>query len=216
MKFPIAVVVFLVACGHTTFSQVKYGLKAGINLSDVAIINYRDPDNYTDPDYEAGFDLKFGLHAGVFGRTAIADKVDFIAEIQYINKGVKANTRIDLHYISIPLLAAYEISDNIFIEAGPEVSYLAAARSRYGNVSNLWNNKIDLSLDAGLQFMMEEKISLSIRYCAGFLSVIDFDSTYGNSFSSGSPRFQNRALQFHRQLYRWREIILSFVSVPGP
>ncbi|MBT1700932.1 outer membrane beta-barrel protein [Fulvivirgaceae bacterium PWU4] len=167
-------------------AQISTGIKGGLNLSDVVI------NNLIDPDAESGYNLKAGFHAGIFAVADIGTRTSLAAELQYSNKGVHAVTNINLHYVVLPLLVRYAIADKLIAEAGPELGYLVAATSKYGNVGNIWNNKIDLGLDMGLQYTIFSRMTLGLRFNAGISSVIEDTppSTQGEKI-----RYQNRVLQ---------------------
>lgn len=167
-------------------AQVSAGIKGGLNISDVVI------NNLIDPDAESGYDLKAGFHAGVFAVADIGTRTSLAAELQYSNKGVHAVTNIDLHYVVLPLLVRYSVADKLIAEAGPELGYLVAAKSKYGNVGNIWNNKIDLGLDMGLQYNIFSNMTLGLRFNAGFSSVIEDTPP---SAQGEKIRYQNRVLQ---------------------
>jgi hypothetical protein len=172
----------------TSEAQFSFGLKGGLNLTDVVINNTTD-----NPDAESDFNMKAGLHGGFFAIAEIDLRTGISAELLYSNKGVKAINNINLHYISLPVLVRYAIVDNLIAEGGPELSYLVSATSRYGNVSNIWNNKIDLGIDLGLNYLFTSRLSCGLRFNAGFTSVI---KNAGNNSTGGKVRYQNRALQF--------------------
>lgn len=170
------------------YGQVEYGIKAGLNISDVVMTNY------INPDVESDLDLKLGLHAGLFLSGMVDDQFGLAAELLYSDKGVKGgSSNVHLHYITLPLIARYRLADNIFAEAGPEFGYLFWARSKHGNVSNTYNNKFDLSLDAGFRFNAS-KLIFGIRYCAGLFSVREPIEIPGAS-GSEKIKYQNRVLQ---------------------
>jgi hypothetical protein len=173
--------------------EVTYGMKGGLNISDVVI------QHYINPDAESKFTMKLGPHFGVFASMKLTEQLSFAAELLYSNKGVHAGTRINLNYLNLPLLIRYNLSKKFLLEAGPELGYLASARSRYGNVSNTWNNKLDFCLDAGLQYRLSEKTSVGARYSFGLLSVItNVDDSNSNYIPSGNNAisYQNRTVQF--------------------
>src|SRR5688572_5140450 len=121
--------------------EMSVGIRGGLNLADVVI------NNVTDPDGESDFNLKPGFHAGVFAYADGGQRVGLGAELLYSLKGVRAITNINLHYITIPVFLRYEFSDKLIGEVGPEVGYLIVARSRYGNINNVYDNKVDIGLD---------------------------------------------------------------------
>jgi opacity protein-like surface antigen len=168
-------------------AQLGIGIKGGLNISDVVI------NNVIDPDAESGYNFKAGLHAGIFATAEVGTRTSLAAELQYSNKGVYAITPINLHYIVLPALVRYALNDKFTAEAGPELGYLLAARSKYGNVGNIWNNKIDLGLDIGLQYNVVTNMTLGLRFNAGISSIIEDTPS---SAQSEKIRYQNRVLQF--------------------
>lgn len=172
-------------------AQVHYGIKGGLNISDVVMNDVIDA--YAEDD----FNLKAGFHGGVFAGMKLNETWGAWGEIQYSIKGVRAaGTNINLHYITVPLLFKYFITENFRAEAGPELGYMVTARSKYGNASGVWNNNLDIGLDAGIEYQATATISLGLRFNAGMLSVID--AQYRDS--NGQPtddkvKYQNRVLQ---------------------
>jgi hypothetical protein len=170
---------------HCLCAQIQVGVKGGLNISDVVI------NNSFDPDVEPAFDMKPGLHAGIFISGDGDQKFGLAAELLYSAKGVRAFETINLHYVAIPLLLRYHFHEKLFAEVGPEIGYLVSANSKYGNLNSTWDNKLDLGLDAGVQYKLG-KVLCGLRFNAGFSSVI------GNPASNSSGervRYQNRVLQ---------------------
>lgn len=170
-------------------AQLQYGIKGGLNISDIVITNY------IDKIAEANYHLKPGIHGGLYGHLDLENRFLLLAEILYSNQGVRANANINLHYITLPMLAQYKISPKLFAELGPQVGYLFAAKSRYGDVSNLYNNKLDIGLDAGFQYNISKAFFAGIRYYAGISSVIDVQESGNNSQLGENIKYQNRVLQ---------------------
>jgi hypothetical protein len=168
----------------TADAQILYGVKAGLNLSDVVL------NNINNPDVEAAYKIKPGLHAGFFVVADGENDFGLAAEFLYSNKGVNALNRVNLHYVTIPLLLRYHLDEKWIAEAGPEIGYLISANSRYGNLNSTWDNKLDIGLDAGLQYRLG-KLFLGLRFNAGFSSVI---RNAGTS-TSEQVRYLNRVAQ---------------------
>ena len=169
--------------------QLSYGVKGGLNISDVVI------NNYMDPDVESDYNPKTGLHAGLFVLVKVDEKFLVSAEAMYSEKGVRSDEKVDLQYITVVALAHYLLGEKFLLEGGPELGYLFSARSPYGNVGNVWNNKIDIGAVAGIRYLISETIGVGVRYGAGFSSVIEV-ADKSNPFSPGeSIRYQNRTLQ---------------------
>jgi hypothetical protein len=188
-------VVLLLVFPVSAFCQREFGIKGGLNISDIVMTNY------VNPDVEADLALKLGLHAGFFVNGVVNDRVGMAAELLYSNKGVNANGRINLHYITIPLLVQYQLAENIFAELGAEPGYLFSARSQFGSAANTYNNKLDVALDGGFRFDTPSLI-FGIRYCAGIFSVrepIEIMGVSGNE----KIKYQNRVLQFSLGYKLW-------------
>jgi len=170
-----------------SFAQTEFGIKGGLNVSDIVITNY------INPDVESDFRLKAGLHAGFFINGMLNERVGIAAELLYSEKGVNANGSIRLHYITLPLMLQYQLTDHIFGEAGPELGYMFSATSDYGNVSSTYNNKFDLGLDGGFRYNTP-KLIFGIRYCVGVFSVRDPEPYTVPGVEK--IKYQNRVLQF--------------------
>jgi hypothetical protein len=181
----VLILLLLPACA---FAQTEFGIKGGLNISDIVITNY------INPDVESDFRLKLGLHAGFFVTGMVNDRLGMAAELLYSNKGVKANSDIHLHYITLPLMVQYQLTDHIFAEVGPEPGYMISATSQYGNVSGTYNQKIDLGLDGGLRYDTP-KLVFGLRYCVGVFSVTEPVETVGPS-GVEKIKYQNRVVQF--------------------
>jgi hypothetical protein len=179
---------FLFYAPLVLFAQpdITVGLRGGLNLADVVI------NNVTDPDGESDFNIKTGFHAGMFAYADGDQRVGLGAELLYSVKGVNAITNINLHYITLPVLLRYAFVEKLIGEIGPEVGYLVAARSRYGNMNNVYDNKLDVGLDLGLQYHLTPGLILGMRFNAGVSSVIKNPS---GPAQAEKVRYQNRVLQ---------------------
>lgn len=178
---------FLVLIPAAAAGQTDFGIKGGLNLADIVMTNY------INPDVESDLRIKAGVHGGFFAMGMIKDRVGMAAELLYSDKGVMANSNIHLHYISLPLLGTYQLTKSLHVEAGPELAYMVSATSDIGNVSSTYNNKFDLSLDGGLRIDVG-KLVIGLRYCVGVFSVREPIETVTAS-GAEKIKYQNRVLQ---------------------
>ena len=179
-----------------TNGQTVFGIKGGLNIADIVMTNY------INPDVEADLAIKFGMHAGLFVNGMVDERFGMAAELLYSNKGVRSpGSNINLHYITVPLLLRYRLAERIVGEIGPDLGYLFSARSEHGNVSNTYNNKFDLALDAGLELNMARMI-FGLRYCVGVFSVREPIRTIGQS-GNEKIKYQNRVLQLSIGYQLW-------------
>lgn len=169
-----------------SYAQAEFGLKGGLNVSDIVMTNY------INPDVESDLALKLGAHAGVFVNNVVSDRGGVAAELLYSNKGVKGISNIHLHYITLPLLFQYKLTDHLSAEIGPEPGYMFSAKSEYGSAASTYSNKFDLALDAGFRLDVN-KLILGLRYSAGLFSVKE---PLENVSAPGERiKYQNRVLQ---------------------
>jgi len=191
---------FIFACfllPQIAAAQIEFGMKGGLNISDIVMTNY------INPDVESDLRLKAGLHAGFFASGMMNERIGLTGEVLYSNKGVKANGNIDLHYVTVPLLVQYRLSSKIFLEVGPEIGYMFSATSDFGNATSNYNNKLDLGLDGGLR-LAADRFNFGLRYCVGMLSVRD-PIEFNNTSGSERIKFQNRVLQFSVGYRLWTD-----------
>lgn len=180
-------IIVLLSFPIQVFGQAEFGIKAGLNVSDIVMTNY------INPDVESDLRLKPGIQGGFFIIGTLTERVGMAAELLYVNKGVRANGNINLHYINVPLLVEYRLSDMVFGEIGPELGYMVSATSDYGNAASTYHNKFDVGLDGGFR-LATRKINFGLRYCVGMFSVrepIQFNSSSGVE----KIKYQNRSLQ---------------------
>ena len=170
--FPsICIILGLHSAARAQGSDVSLGLKVGGSLTDVV---------GTDaPTYEK----LFGFHGGIFANIGIADMVAFQPELLYSQKGARqlrattnpmerdAIERLD--YLDVPL-ALHVNAKGLFFEAGPQVGFLLAAKSKSGNASSdvkYLYNTFDFGYLAGLGYQRKEGLGIGLRYNGGFTKV---------------------------------------------
>ncbi len=131
--------------------EVKFGAKAGLNLSTISI---EVPQVSIFGSQAAGEEQKnsfaLGFHVGGFAELLLSDKFSVQAELLYSRQGSKlesndvqtqdfgfaktvttANTKTEVKtaYLNIPLLAKYYVTEKLFVAAGPQFGLLLTATS---------------------------------------------------------------------------------------
>ncbi|OCA73814.1 porin family protein [Chryseobacterium arthrosphaerae] len=145
-------------------SPVRFGLKAGLNISTVS---------GGDSSSKAGF------YGGAFANIPVAQDFSFQPEVLYSGMGAKAKAnsdlKVNLDYISIPLMLQYNALPNLYLEAGPQFSFLINSKLKYK--SNSTDGKdvfkgFDFGLGIGAGYYFTQNIGVSARYVAGLTDVI--------------------------------------------
>jgi hypothetical protein len=159
--------------------SIKYGIKAGASLTTVT---------GSDVDHAKN---KFGFNGGVLANFGFNDMISIQPEVLYSMKGAKRDDtndmRVNLNYIDVPVLLKVSTgATGLFFEAGPQVGFLASAKTKLGGVS--FDDKdgyktIDFGYAAGLGFQVESGPNIGLRYNGGFTNILKDanDGTIRNS-----------------------------------
>ncbi len=177
MKKIILVAVAIFFFGYTNAQEAKFGIKAGLNLSNWA----------GDTD---GLDIqsKAGLNIGGFVAIKLSDKITLQPELLYSMEGTKVNNfqfdyqgsiyyvdaSFNLSYINVPLMMKFYPTEKFNLEAGPQVGFLVSAKT----VAKVNGNKgddnvkdsfesVNFGLNFGAAYDFTKNISAGVRYNFG-------------------------------------------------
>ncbi|UKB78319.1 porin family protein [Chryseobacterium sp. MEBOG07] len=168
---------FIVA-GSLAFAQEKtefkspigFGVKAGLNLSHLNSIRTG----------------KAGFNVGIFASIPLANSFTLQPEALYSqygafvpeNKEVAsfAQARLNLDYITVPVMLQYNVSSKFYVEAGPEFGLMVNNKFKTENGTSLkfgyGLNKFNLGLGLGLGFNFSKNFGFNARYIAGLTNPI--------------------------------------------
>ncbi len=142
-----------------------FGVKGGANISGISNV-----DNVKS---------KFGFYAGAFMNAPIAESFSIQPEVLYSTKGGKTTGDVEIvgsaDYISVPVMFQYHVTPQIYLEAGPEFSFLLSANAKTGGVSSDIKNVLtgfDLGIGLGAGYYFTENIGLTARYVAGVTDMV--------------------------------------------
>lgn len=102
----------------------RAGIKGGANFSNFITEDVNDKN------------ARVGFHAGVFGQLFVNEGFAIQPELNYSTKGNKVvtefgmidqETKFNLSYIDMPVLAVFKLGDAVEIHAGPYWAYLVGA-----------------------------------------------------------------------------------------
>lgn len=107
-----------VSTSTTAFTQVRFGLKAGLNIS-----------NFSN---DISSKSKAGFYGGVFANIPVAKDFSVQPEVLYSGMGAKSkydsNVKVNLDYIAVPVMLQYNALPNLYLEAGPQFSFLVSSK----------------------------------------------------------------------------------------
>jgi len=195
-------------------NPVVTGIKAGLNLTNLSAGNNTQ-------------EMKPGFHGGGFVELPLSYYKQFAIqfELLYSNQGyngkeyelrdetngkvIETNTLEDvsLHYLNIPVMFKYYVSDNFAIELGPQIGFLMDAKGdfdlyRYNPAKEYLNSfespidqalydngyrskdyknyyeKLDYGIAGGISYNFENGFFISGRYYLGLQDVYKADNKY--------------------------------------
>jgi opacity protein-like surface antigen len=178
-----------------SFGQISFGVKAGLNLSNVK--NIGSTNNKT----------RLGLNGGLLTEIGISKKFIVRPELLYSIKGNKfpatalnGGGTLSLNYISIPLLGGFRPNEKFTILLGPEFNFLTNANSKFdGSNHDVSKNfkKFDLAIDLGVTYKVRDGLGVELRYSYGFEDLADVILTDQLGNEIGKDRIgSNRVFQF--------------------
>lgn len=157
--------------GSLTFAQtstsssspVSFGLKAGLNVSTIS-----------GDDSKA----KAGFYGGAFANIPVASSFSVQPEVLYNGVGAKADgmedLKVNLSYISVPVMFQYNALPNLYLEAGPQFSFLIDSKFKYQDVSVDGKDYVkgfDFGIGIGAGYYFTPNIGLTARYVAGVTDI---------------------------------------------
>ena len=183
-------VLFLIAIFSISISspaQMKFGVKAGGNVSYFSGMSVVGDNR--GPSGSSSFTC--GVHAGGFANYSFSDLFGVQIEALYSMQGGRCKyQKIDdweyegtfrSHYINLPLLLEVKpFKSPLSFLAGPQVGY-CVSRSFYGYGIYFDKDRyknFDFAVAWGLQYSLNEHLSLGLRHNIGLTPSCKFDDTY--------------------------------------
>lgn len=169
----------------------RTGIKGGLNLSNL-YVNEADDDK-----------ARIGWHAGFYGQIFATEAFAIQPEVNFSTKGTgvtrigsnsaRYESKFNLSYIDIPVLAVFKLGDVAEIHAGAYWAYLLGAQIR--NNDNDPNNEFDTidrrnfdnwdyGLVGGIGFNVGEGAQIGARYNYGLNEIAESAGArrvFGNS-----------------------------------
>jgi len=158
--------------------NVKFGVKAGLNVSTIA----------GDNELSELSDARASFHAGVLLDISLSDKFALQPELVYSSQGITGefdNLVFKLDYLNIPVMAKYYIVKGLSIQAGPQLGVLLSAKMKvndsFGESENDLTNEvtsIDFGVNFGVGYQFDFGLFFDGRYNLGLSSINnDLDGT---------------------------------------
>lgn len=180
MKKIILTAAAVAAFGFTNAQEVKFGVKAGLNIANLG------------GDFEENSSL-IGFQIGGLAEIKLSDSFAIQPELLFSAQGTKFEEsdefgsyeeKIKLSYLNIPIMAKYYVAPKFSIEAGPQIGFLLSAKSEgeetFEGETETFDEDIkedvkslDFGVNFGLGFDFSENLSAGVRYNIGLSNVFD-------------------------------------------
>lgn len=148
-------------------TQAKIGLKAGLNVANVAL----------DPEVvEKG--SRLGFHGGLLAHIHLSPQFGLQPEVIYSNQGFEDktnNAEWKLNYLNIPVMLQYMFDNGFRISAGPQVGFLLDGKVGGDNGADVDISddlkKIDAGIGAGIGYLSYSGFGVEGRYNLGLTNI---------------------------------------------
>ena len=147
---------FFMASSALAYSQTKFGIKSGVNISN---IDYNIKD--ASPEGKTGF------YAGTFVDFDLSRSFHLQPEVIYSVEGIKDGS---IDFINVPVVLKWFFVDNIQVHAGPQLGVVIDGE---GGTNGL--NSTVFSGVFGLGYETNSGFMIDTRFAMGATSVIDPD-----------------------------------------
>ncbi len=159
----VVAILGLIFCTNATAQDFQFGVKAGLNISSLS------------GGSDLGYGSKPGFHAGVVAEIPFSDAILIQPEVLFSLQGsgnglTGLSNDFNLFYLSVPLAVKYNIWDELYIEAGPQ---LGVQLSNNLDDFALDGNAFDIGFVVGAGYRLDDNFYFQLRFNGGFINAID-------------------------------------------
>lgn len=165
MKKGLLLFVCAISLAAVSQAQVRFGLKAGVNLASLS----------GDND---GLKMKIGFNAGAVAKISVTEAFSVQPELLFSAQGAKAEEgdgKLNLGYINLPIMAQYN-TGGFILETGPQFGFMMSAKMKAGDETEDIKDQLkglDLGWGIGVGYQTASGFGVNARYNLGLSNVID-------------------------------------------
>ncbi|WP_298504703.1 porin family protein [uncultured Maribacter sp.] len=147
-------------------SDMRFGVKGGLNLATLG--GSTNLGTYSS---------KPGVHLGVVLEIPFSDTIiiqpEALVSLQGTG-GYVTNENLNLWYVNVPVMAKYNVWEDLSIEAGPYLGVLLGENTedQFSGLTNFETNTIDFGLAAGAGYRLDDNFYFQLRFNAGFINAL--------------------------------------------
>ena len=174
MKTKLISLVALLLTFATGFSQITFGVKGGTSINKISGKSFKDQFSY-------------GYHVGAFATLRLGGKISLQPEVllNQVNTDTSSNfssvyqfnhvSKIQLKYLSIPILLNYNVSNLLALQVGPQFGILMDQNKDLLKNGGDAFKKGDFSMISGVQVKLL-KFRVYGRYVIGLNDISNIGS----------------------------------------
>ncbi|MCT4601496.1 MAG: PorT family protein [Marinifilum sp.] len=181
--FTLLLSCFLVTVFYCANAQVKFGIKTGLNLADIA-------QDFKDSDDEDDTKINLGLSLGVIAEYEFNEKLALQSGLLFTQKGFKEEYKEEnyegedkwkVNYLEVPMNFAYKMN-KFQLYAGPYVAFGISGKYEWEETYNGETESGDYDIVFGNDSSKEKEDEIMLR---GF----DYGLNFGVGYQAGSFLF---------------------------
>ncbi|MDR0668057.1 MAG: PorT family protein [Prevotellaceae bacterium] len=205
-KIIVLLSAMLITLSVTAQVDVKFGVKAGLNVSQLGSGTYEYGDHSGDID---ATEMLLGFHVGGFANFNLGPYVGLQPELVFSLQGGKESENDEtatwsLGFINVPVLLDIKPIPNLSVFVGPQIGFNVYKSLSNGDESYSGSelddllsegrtklNAVDVAAVVGVQYTFIEHLTVGVRYNFGFTpsrGVTDEGKDAGQSISGCSHR----------------------------
>lgn len=179
----IACIILLSISEINAQNDIRFGAKAGLNVSTLG------------GNSSISYDAKPGFHLGGVLEIPFSEKIMIQPEALISLQGSSGfiQDNVNFWYLNVPVMAKYNVWDELYIEAGPQLGLLLSNNIEVNSFGNSLafdaTNSIDIGLGIGAGYRLDDNFYFQLRFNAGFINAIE-------NLSSKNRTFQVSAIYF--------------------
>lgn len=164
---------------QTDEEKFRFGIRVGGNVAKI-----------TGDDKTRIFTERIGYFGGVVARYSITNKINIQSEAYYNLLGTSSKNkdnfsvkgRVNMSYISVPILGQYEITPRFYAETGPEFSFHLSSNLKDLETKKIYNwkdytKKISFAWAIGTGYYVTDNLGVNLRANIGLSSPFLDEST---------------------------------------
>ena len=169
----LILILFVLCSAFATNAQVRFGIKAGLNLSNLVTSGVTFVDG-------ASFSSRTDFNGGVMASLPLFSNFYLQPELAYSVQGQNssspmAKATVIYDYLNLPVLFKYQHTSGIFAETGPQIGFLLSAKGKIDGYAPYDLNEsqpIDFSWSFGIGYKLHSiPIGIDLRYNLGLTTV---------------------------------------------